>query len=1173
VTYPAMPGTYSSRGADTSTSIGNDGMDLKGALRLQIEALAKRNELHAKHRSTIARTREMSSRIVRLRELLSRDPPTAYHFYLECVSQADETERIIGKKHAHFSGNPMEKIDEIPLETKSEAIVNYQSPIEESSWQDADKFYYNSKWWRIICLNGAKEGASRTGEGDVRDLWNSQIEFFLSCLGFIVGVGSTLRFPAKVYQYGGGVFFIPYFICLALFGLPIVFMHLAIGQYSGLSAAGAFWKLMPISSGIGWALVILAVPVSIYYNIINAWAVYYFWFSLKGFITGHLPWDSCEPQWVAKFNCCDLRDFSCLNNTHTITAPEAYFHFNVLGRDEDGDLSLGPVQPHLFLALAAAWIFVFFGVFKGIGSIGWAAAVTATVPYLLLIILLLRGTSLPGANKGLHFLFTPNFDKLWSLEMWKSAAEQVFYELGIDAGPLISMASFSRFRNNIYRDAVLLVIIDALTSVLCGMVIFSFVGFIAHRAGLEITDVLQHDASYLAFTVYPGVTSFMTLGPLWAALFFAMLMLSAIDAEFAWLEMIASSVMYQLGEKDKRVEDRILCFLCILGFIIGIPLTCKGGIYLFHAIESLNANWNSFSLGLILVILVCYCYGVDNFMDDIRNMLRFPPVPERMSDWSATRRIGHFFGPTGGYIKWAWCLFCPAVLIALLLASLFSYERVSLAGKPLPIIYELVAWVTMVGPLTVIPLTAAYTLYDAKRRSRPLMTVFSTKEWRSGKPTETNEKEEREKKERRMNQAVHHYMYIDPASRGPSVRVAPALFETNDYGRMAGRITEWQSREPERATPATTSSTEEIEAHEMSLFGPPPASQKLSESLRLRQATHEAITTRRDPYGAGTLLQIASSLASPSKPAVSPRRGTLSTSSYAARQSGSDNYDQTRRTAFVRKGEGRQRTESRDHPDDAVESRADEQRRIRAAAHRSRARFDSSHFNMAAHKHSSAASSVSAPPIPSVASLLSLVSSRRSEMDDSEHRTRSKSIGSADAKDIEIVDRDEKRRKDRRSEIDSSSRASTSSDSSLEEGRKHRATVVRRQPLHDSAESIGVQSSISITPIDHRVVERSFSSIAIYEPHHLRPDRPTNKLSALKRPAPIGIPSVPSSSSSIQGTPAASSNPTPAASSQGTPTSSMPPSLSRPSPVTMPSSSSPFYPVTPYKPPEMRKDD
>lgn len=81
--------------------------------------------------------------------------------------------------------------------------------------------------------------------------------------------------------------------------MPLVYMHLAIGQYSGLSASGAFWKMMPLASGIGWGLVLLAVPVSIYYNIIVAWSVYYFWYSIEGFFSSSgLPWANCDESKV-----------------------------------------------------------------------------------------------------------------------------------------------------------------------------------------------------------------------------------------------------------------------------------------------------------------------------------------------------------------------------------------------------------------------------------------------------------------------------------------------------------------------------------------------------------------------------------------------------------------------------------------------------------------------------------------------------------------------------------------------------------------------------------------------------------------------------------------------------------------------------------------------------------
>lgn len=306
--------------------------------------------------------------------------------------------------------------------------------------------------------------------------------------------------------------------------------------------------MMPIASGLGWALVLLAVPVSIYYIFYVVWGLVYLWFALQGLVSGghETVWEKCQSDWISKFNCCELSWHRCYfsNETNQITAPEAFFHFQVLNRTLDiREPALGQIQEHLIISLIISWILVFFGVFKGLGSIGWAVSITATVPYLLLIILLLRGISLKGAYSGLVYLFTvPDIRRLWCLRIWKKAAECVFYSLGIDAGPLISMASFSRYRNNIYRDAVLLVLIDSFTSILCGMVIFSFFGFMTSAQGIRIGDIqgqLVSPSTYIAFTVYPGVSYYLEWGFIWAILFYTVLTLSALDAEFAWQVLLS----------------------------------------------------------------------------------------------------------------------------------------------------------------------------------------------------------------------------------------------------------------------------------------------------------------------------------------------------------------------------------------------------------------------------------------------------------------------------------------------------------------------------------------------------------------------------------------------------------------------------------------------------------
>ncbi|KAK0416504.1 hypothetical protein QR680_012529 [Steinernema hermaphroditum] len=869
-----------------SSSICED--DWRVALRQQIEQLARRNENHKKAGFMRNRTEEVDDMIVELRNLVSSQRESeAALLHLRCMSFCDETDKLLASRYSAASTRSTTPCVSVtsgphkvsPLESAYGQKILWNSEphrlfdvAEEEEEKYGGYYNYSRSWWNLFCLNSGKEVKERDQGGNVRDLWNTQIEFFLSCLGFIVGVGNTLRFPSMAYQHGGGVFFIPYFVCLVFFGLPIVFMHLCIGQYSGLSASGAFWKMMPFSSGIGWALVLLAVPVVIYYNIIVAWTIYYFWYSIRGFFTDGLPWNHCTDDWIVHHNCCELLGpTDCFSNPASMTSVEAFFHYQLLNRTSVHDPTLGPIQSHLFLALAVAWILVFFGVFKGIGSIGWAVSITATVPYLLLVILLLRGISLKGAEKGLHYLFSPDISRLWDISMWKSAAEQVFYELGIDAGPLISMASFSRYRNNIYRDAVLLVVIDTFTSILCGMVIFSFIGFLATEQGKNVDEILKHDSLYLAYSVYPGVTSYMDLGPLWAALFFAMLMISALDAEFAWLEMIASAIMNQFGVRDKKVETRLLVGMCIVFFFCGVPLCARGGIYIFHSIENLNANWNSFSLSLIQMIVVCFVYGVDNFLEDIGEMLRVPtkldPAELRVDHPGYTfwRRLRHFCGPTGLYIKWCWCFCAPAVLLGLLVASVWSYQRVTFNNVVLPWYYETIAWISMTGPLLVVPITAIYTLYEARRRRKPLSSVFSVAGWRNRK-TEEEEKEQ----PRHTPSSEHDYMYIDPLSRGPSAKsnvnqggidpsvIAVASVEKNpddSYERVTGRIREWAEQhaiediehlsykgynddeEEEKAKSATEHQNQRLKpqrfsVHSMSslaggaevtLFGPPPA--------------------------------------------------------------------------------------------------------------------------------------------------------------------------------------------------------------------------------------------------------------------------------------------------------------------------------------------------------------
>ena len=128
-------------------------------------------------------------------------------------------------------------------------------------------------------LAGAIDGADVDVAED-RGQWGNKAEFILSCVGLSVGLGNIWRFPFLAYEYGGGAFVIPYIILLILAGKPMYFMELMLGQYSSLGPTGV-WRCAPIGRGIGLAMCFVSLLVAIYYNVIMAYTLYYFFGSMQ----------------------------------------------------------------------------------------------------------------------------------------------------------------------------------------------------------------------------------------------------------------------------------------------------------------------------------------------------------------------------------------------------------------------------------------------------------------------------------------------------------------------------------------------------------------------------------------------------------------------------------------------------------------------------------------------------------------------------------------------------------------------------------------------------------------------------------------------------------------------------------------------------------------------------
>ncbi|XP_069109757.1 sodium- and chloride-dependent creatine transporter 1-like [Argopecten irradians] len=267
-----------------------------------------------------------------------------------------------------------------------------------------------------------------------RGTWTRKCDFLLSIVGYSVGVSNIWRFPYLCMRNGGGAFLIPFFFFLIFCGIPLFFMELCLGQFSGVSSLFV-WSLCPLFKGLGYLMVIVSFLMSWYYIMVLVWVIYY----LVNSFYDPLPWSVCTNPWNTPF-CIEERgqmntnrtiqnnwtsletnssEFMVSNFTFNasvanftpVTAAKEFWQLNVL-QISSGFGDMGGIRWHLVLALAVAWVLVFLCLMKGVKSVGKVVYVTALLPYLLLTIFLVRGLLLPGAVDGIIFYLSPDFRRL-----------------------------------------------------------------------------------------------------------------------------------------------------------------------------------------------------------------------------------------------------------------------------------------------------------------------------------------------------------------------------------------------------------------------------------------------------------------------------------------------------------------------------------------------------------------------------------------------------------------------------------------------------------------------------------------------------------------------------------------------------------------------------------------
>ncbi|KAG7196773.1 hypothetical protein KM043_013113 [Ampulex compressa] len=385
------------------------------------------------------------------------------------------------------------------------------------------------------------------------------------------------------------------------------------------------------------------------------------------------------------------------NITAAIRKPpaEEYFTNHVLGMSS-GIEDTGSIRPLMAVSLFLAWIIVFLCLSKGVQSSGKVVYFTALFPYVVLIALFVRGILLPGADEGILFYLTPDWQRLMSAKVWGDAAVQIFFALSPAWGGLITLSSYNKFNNNCYKDSLIVAVSNIGTSFFAGLVIFSVIGFLAHVLEEPVASVVDQGAG-LAFIVYPEVVTRLPVAPIWSLLFFVMLLTLGLDSQFALMETVTTAILDAFPPL-RNYKFWVVLSAAVFGYAGGIIFTTNAGMYWLQLMDKYAANWSVLVIAISECILVAWIYGADRFLDDVQEMI------------GLQSRLWRFFW------TWMWKVVTPAALFFILFFNWVEYEPVKYGVYIYPVWADVVGWVIGMLPVMVILGLALNQLRSPHRR-------------------------------------------------------------------------------------------------------------------------------------------------------------------------------------------------------------------------------------------------------------------------------------------------------------------------------------------------------------------------------------------------------------------------------------------------------------------------
>ncbi|MBA7666744.1 hypothetical protein ES703_74825 [subsurface metagenome] len=414
----------------------------------------------------------------------------------------------------------------------------------------------------------------------VRERWTGRTVFIFAAIGSAIGLGNVWRFPYLTYEFGGGAFLIAWIVGLIVLGVPWIMMEFGMGRYFQRSAPGVFEGISKKWEWLGWWPVFMAFLIVTYYTVVLAWALRYMISSAT------VAWG------IGEAGAAGAGDF---------------FFGNILQLSA-GPTALGSLVWPTVGALAFAWLAIYLIVFKGARVIGKVSLWIVSLAWVLLIILVVRGVTLPGIAQGLNFYLAPDLAVLGSVDVWFGAFSQIAFTLSLGMAGMFAYGSFIAKKADVSNNAFITSFSNCATSFFAGFAVFSIVGFIMQATNVPIGEVSASGLG-LAFVTFPvGISMMPGANAFIGVIFFLSLFLLGLSsAYFLAYGGVISPIMDKFGLS--RVKASVI--VCVIAFVIGLLYCTQGGLYWLDQVDRAASFYGLLITGALACIVVGWVFKAD----------------------------------------------------------------------------------------------------------------------------------------------------------------------------------------------------------------------------------------------------------------------------------------------------------------------------------------------------------------------------------------------------------------------------------------------------------------------------------------------------------------------------------------------------------------------------------